>query len=54
MGVFEEAVSRGNFVVSFWINLHFEKPERARELAGIVRANDDLADWMRFTLNRAL
>ena len=54
MGMFEEAASRGVPVVSFWINLHFERFERARELAEIVWVNDDLAVWMRFTPNRAL
>jgi len=54
MGMFEEAESRGDPVVSFWVNLHFERFERARELAEIVRANDDLPDWIRFAPNRAL
>ena len=54
MGMFEEADSRGDPVVSFWVNLHFERFERARELAEIVTANDDLPAWMRFAPNRAL
>ena len=54
IGLYEEAESKGDPVVSFWVNLHFERFERARELAEIVRANTDLPDWMRFAPNRAL
>ena len=54
MGLFEEAESKGNPAVNFWINLYFEKFERARELAEIVKANTDLPDWVRFSPNRAL
>ena len=54
IGLYEEAESKGDPVVSFWVSLHFERFERARELAEIVRANTDLPDWMRFAPNRAL
>ena len=54
IGLYEEAESKGDPVVSFWVSLHFERFERARELAEIVRANPDLPDWMRFAPNRAL
>jgi len=54
IGLYEEAESKGDPVVSFWVSLHSERFERARELAEIVRANPDLPDWMRFAPNRAL
>ncbi|MDH3903053.1 MAG: hypothetical protein OEU84_03610 [Xanthomonadales bacterium] len=54
IGLFEEAESKGDPVVNFWVNLHFERFERARELAEVVKANDDIPVWMRFAPNRAL
>ena len=54
IGLYEEAESMGDPVVSFWVNLHFERFERARELAEVVRTNTDLPDWVRFPPNRAL
>jgi len=54
MGLFDEAESKGDDVVNFWISLHFDRFERARELADKVEANSNLPDWMRFAPKRAL
>jgi len=54
MGLFDEAESEGVDGASFWVNLHFGRYERARELAEIVKIDKDLPDWIRFGPNRAL
>jgi TolB-like protein len=54
MGLFDEAESKGNDFVNFWISLHFDRFEKARELAEKVEANADLPHWFRFAPKRAL
>jgi len=54
MGLFDEAESEGIDGASFWVNLHFGRYERARELAESVKADSDFPGWARFGPNRAL
>jgi TolB-like protein len=54
IGLFDEAEAEGIDVVNFWINLHFGRFERARELAEKVHADTDLPSWARFGPKRAL
>lgn len=53
IGLFDEADSEGSDVVSFWVNLHFGRFEKARELADKVQGDTDLPGWMRFDPKRA-
>lgn len=53
IGLFDEADSEGSDVVSFWVNLHFGRFEKARELADKVQGDTDLLGWMRFDPKRA-
>ena len=53
IGLFDEADSEGSDVVSFWVNLHFGRFEKARELADKVQSDSDLPAWMRFDPKRA-
>ena len=54
MGLFDEAESKGVDAVSFWVNLHFGRYERARELAELVKEDMYMPDWVRFVPDRAL
>jgi TolB-like protein len=53
MGLFDEAESRGIPVVNFWVNLHYGRLEKARELAEEVLSDTDLPGWLRFYPKRA-
>jgi len=54
LGLFDEAEAEGVDGVSFWVNLHFGRYERARELAERVKADTNMPGWVRFAPNRAL
>jgi len=54
IGLFEEAEAENVDYISFWINLHFGRYEKARELAEKQAANTDFPGWMRYGPKRAL
>jgi TolB-like protein/Tfp pilus assembly protein PilF len=54
MGLFDEAEAADVDAVSFWVNLHYGRLERARELAEKVQADAELPYWARFGPKRAL
>lgn len=54
MGLFDEAESEDVDAVNFWVNLHFGRYERARELAGLLKEDTSMPVWVRFVPNRAL
>jgi len=54
LGLFDEAEAEDLDAVSFWINLHFGRIEKARKLVESVQADTDLPSWVRFGPKRAL
>jgi len=54
IGLFEEAAAQNVDYVSFWVNLHFGRYEKARELAERLTTNTDLPSWARFGPKRVL
>jgi len=54
IGLFDEALAENQDYISFWINMHFGRYEKARELAERQAASTDDPGWMRFEPRRAL
>jgi TolB-like protein len=54
MGLFDEAESQGDDWVNFWVNLHWGRFEKARELAKIISDRTDYPGWARYGPKRAL
>jgi len=54
LGLFEAAEAQDVDFVSFWVNLHFGRYEKARVLAERQTSNTDQPSWARFAPKRAL
>ena len=54
IGLFDEAAAENVDYISFWIDLHLGRYEKARELAEKQPTNKDLPGWARFGPKRAL